>query len=72
MDASVVRRAWEATERGEVAADPSAAQERLHACSYAMAHPEQGRTVPACVQHSILDPAENLDLLELLPMHPGP
>ncbi len=49
-----------------------AAQERLHACSYAMAHPEQGRTVPACVQHSILDPAENLDLLELLPMHPGP
>ncbi len=73
MDASVVRPAWEATERGEVAVDPEvrAAQERLRACSYAMAHPEQGRTVPACVQHSIMDPAENLDLLELLPMHPG-
>jgi hypothetical protein len=74
MDASVVRPAGEARERGEVAVDPEvrAAQERLQACSYAMAHPEQGRTVPACVQHSILDPAENLDLLELLPMHPGP
>ncbi len=36
-----------------------------------MAHPEQGRTVPACVQHGILDPAESLDLLELLPMLPG-
>ena len=74
MDASVVRPAWEAMERGEVAVDPEvrAAQERLQACSYAMAHPEQGRTVPACVQHSILDPAENLELLELLPMHPGP
>jgi len=70
MDASVVRPAWEAMERAEVAADPEvrAAQERLQACSYAMAHPEQRRTVPACVQHSILDPAENLDLLELLPM----
>jgi len=73
MDASVVRPAWEAMERGEVAVAPEvrAAQERLRACSYAMAHPEQGRTVPACVQHSIMDPAENLDLLELLPMHPG-
>lgn len=58
--------------RGGRRPEVRAAQERLHACSYAMAHPEQGRTVPACVQHSILDPAENLDLLELLPMHPGP
>jgi hypothetical protein len=71
MDAAVVRPAWEAMERGEVASDPDirAAQERLQACSYAMAHPEQDRTVPACVQHSVLDPVENLALLKLLPMH---
>ncbi len=74
MDADVVRPAWEAMERGEIAADPEvrAAQERLQACSYAMAHPEQGRTVPACVQHAVLDPAENIALLDLLPMHPRP
>ncbi len=70
MDARVVRPAWEAMERGEIAEDPEvrAAQERLQACSYAMAHPEEGRLVPACVQHSVLDPRENLRLVELLPM----
>lgn len=69
MDAAVVRPAWDALERGESADDPDvrAAQERLQACSYAMAHPEAGRTVPACVQHSVMDPAENLRLLALLP-----
>jgi len=69
MDADVVRPAWEALERGETAGDPEvrAAQERLQACSYAMAHPEEGRTVPACVQHSVLDPMENLKLLQMLP-----
>ncbi|MEJ7714526.1 MAG: hypothetical protein WKF40_01980 [Thermoleophilaceae bacterium] len=69
MDAAVVRPAWEALERGETAGDPEvrAAQERLQACSYAMAHPEEGRTVPACVQHSVLDPMENLKLLQMLP-----
>lgn len=69
MDAAVVRPAWEALERGEVAddADVRAAQERLQACSYAMAHPEEGRTVPACVQHAVLDPMENLKLLQMLP-----
>lgn len=69
MDAAVVRPAWEALERGEAADDPEvrAAQERLQACSYAMAHPEQGRTVPACVQHAVLDPMENLQLLQMLP-----
>ncbi|MGE3811177.1 MAG: radical SAM domain-containing protein [Candidatus Nanopelagicales bacterium] len=71
MDAAIVRPAWEALERGEVATDPEVrgAQERLQACSYAMAHPDEQRTVPACVQHSVLDPGENLRLLELLPMH---
>lgn len=56
--------------RGELADDPGvrAAQERLQACSYAMAHPEKERLVPACVQHAVLDPAENARLIQLLPM----
>ncbi len=70
MDAAVVAPAWAALERGEVADEPEvrAAQERLQACSYAMAHPQDGRTVPACVQHAVLDVHENRDLLVLLPM----
>ncbi len=70
MDAAVVRPAWEAMQRGEAAQDPvvRAAQERLGACSYAMAHPDEGQLVPACVQHSILDPQENLRLKTLLPL----
>jgi hypothetical protein len=73
MDADVVRPAWEALERGAVASDPAvrAAQERLQACSYAMAHPDQGRLVPACVQHAVLDPRENTLLARTLPIHPG-
>ncbi|GGL89056.1 hypothetical protein [Nakamurella endophytica] len=70
MDAADVRPAWEAMERGEEAADPRIAvtQQRLRACSYAMAHPETGRLVPACVQHSVLDPGENAELRRLLPL----
>jgi hypothetical protein len=70
MDADVVRAAWEASERGERASDPTvrAAQERLRACSYAMAHPEEDRLVPACVQHAVLDRAENERLRRLLPL----
>ncbi len=70
MDAHVVEAAWAALERGETASDATvrAAQERLEACSYAMAHPDDDRLVPACVQHSILDRSENAALLELLPM----
>ncbi|MGI9185138.1 MAG: radical SAM domain-containing protein [Solirubrobacteraceae bacterium] len=70
MDADVVRPAWEALQRGETAADPKvrAAQERLRACSYAMAHPDEDRLVPACVQHSVLDPEENARLARLLPL----
>jgi hypothetical protein len=70
MDASVVRPAWELMQRGEVASDPSVreAQERLSACSYTMAHPESGELVPACAQHSVLDPEENRRLAVLLPM----
>lgn len=70
MDARDVRSAWEATQRGEAATDPQIreAQERLQACSYAMAHPEEDRLVPACVQHSVLDPQENLGLQQQLPL----
>jgi hypothetical protein len=57
-------------ERGVTAQDPAvrAVQERLASCVYAMAHPEQGRTVPACVQHAVLDPEENRALRVLLPL----
>jgi hypothetical protein len=70
IDAELVRPAWEALQRGETAGDPAvrAAQERLQACSYAMAHPDQGRLVPACVQHSVLDPQENARLARVLPL----
>ena len=70
MDADVVRPAWEATKRGETADDPGvrAAQERLSACSYAMAHPDSDQLVPACVQHAVLDPEENATLRRQLPM----
>ncbi len=70
MDAADVRPAWEAMERGEVATDPRvrATQERLQACSYAMAHPEDDRVVPACVQHGVLDQVENAGLRRLLPI----
>jgi hypothetical protein len=45
-----------------------ATQERLAACHYAMAHPETGELVPACVQHCVLDPVENVELRRLLPI----
>jgi hypothetical protein len=75
MDARTVRPAWEAMERGETSHPEPAVQEtieRLRACSYAMSHPEDGRVVPACVQHSVLDPEENLRLMELLPANEPP
>jgi hypothetical protein len=73
MDADVVRPAWEGLEAGRLADDPAvrAAQERLQACSYAMAHPDEHRLVPACVQHALLDPQENARLQQLLPLRRG-
>jgi hypothetical protein len=70
MDAADVKPAWELTQRGEKATDPRilATQERLASCHYAMAHPETGELVPACVQHSVLDPVENVELRRLLPI----
>jgi hypothetical protein len=72
MHAGDVKPAWELLERGEMSADPTIreTQERLQACSYAMAHPESGRVVPACVQHAVLDPSENLQLSRELPIGP--
>lgn len=69
MHAENVGPAWELLERGEMSQDPRIreTQERLQACSYAMGHPESGRIVPACVQHSVLDPAENIRLSRELP-----
>jgi hypothetical protein len=70
MDAADVQPAWELTRRGQTSVDPRirATQERLAACHYAMAHPENGTLVPACVQHCVLDAQENRDLRVLLPM----
>jgi hypothetical protein len=70
MDAADVRPAWELMRPGQPSSDPRirATQERLAACHYAMAHPEDGTLVPACVQHSVLDPQENRDLRVLLPL----
>jgi hypothetical protein len=70
IDAADVAPAWELLRRGEISGDDRirAAQERLEACVYTMGHPETGELVPACVQHSVLDPDENRQLVELLPM----
>ena len=70
MDAADVAPAWKLMQDGQVATDPAvrATQERLSACTYAMAHPETGELVPACVQHSVLDPGENEQLRRLLPL----
>ncbi|WP_353649975.1 radical SAM domain-containing protein [Nakamurella sp. A5-74] len=72
MDAEDVAPAWKAMQDGRVSEDPRIAetQQRLAACSYAMAHPETGELVPACVQHSVLDPGENAALRTLLPLTP--
>ncbi len=70
MDAEDVTPAWEMMQRGEQAQDPRLreTQERLTACHYAMAHPEAGTLVPACVQHAVLDEGENAELRTLLPL----
>ncbi len=72
MDAAQVAPAWELTRQGRVSTEPEirATQERLAACHYAMAHPEDGTLVPACVQHAVLDPQENAALRRLLPLLP--
>ncbi len=62
--------AWKLMQAGQAATDPAvlATQERLSACTYAMAHPDTGELVPACVQHSVLGPNENEQLRQFLPL----
>ncbi|WP_255175988.1 radical SAM domain-containing protein [Rhodococcus sp. 06-1474-1B] len=70
MDAENVSPAWAMMQSGKTASDSVLleTQERLAACTYSMAHPETGELVPACVQHSVLDPGENQELRKLLPL----
>lgn len=81
MDAKDVSKAWELMENGVSSDDARVDQagsriretmERLGACSYGMAQPEQGRVVPACVQHSVFDPVENKGLATKLPLSAPP
>jgi hypothetical protein len=74
MHADDVREAWGLLERGHTSDEPRIreTQERLSACAYAMAHPEEDRVVPACVQHAVLDPHENRRLRAELPAVPVP
>ena len=77
MDAEDVKVAWEFMEKGVQVDDEQVMKagpkiqetmERLGACSYAMARPEENRVVPACVQHSVYDPEENKQLAKELPL----
>jgi hypothetical protein len=69
MDAVDVAAAWDHMQAGTNPDEPRVAEtmERLQACAYTMAHPELGQMVPACVQHGVLDPIENSQLVTLLP-----
>jgi len=71
MDAADVAPAWDLLQRGVRATDPKllTTQERLQACAYRMAHPDRDEIVPACVQHSVFDEAENARLGALLPLY---
>lgn len=72
IDADLVGPAWADLQQGRLSDDPArrATQERLQACAYTMGHPDTGELVPACVQHSVLDPEENRQLVQLLPLSP--
>lgn len=70
MHAQNVKPAWALLKQGVMSNDKDIreTQERLQSCFYAMAHPESNEIVPACVQHSVLDPQENEVLAQLLPL----
>ncbi len=72
MDARDVKPAWDLLQQNVMSDDPRirTTQERLQACAYAMAHPDDDMLVPACVQHSVLDPLEIASLREELPLVP--
>ena len=70
IDAADTAAGWEHIQAGTRATDERIleAQERLEACAYTMGHPDSDQLVPACVQHAILDPQENRELVTLLPL----
>lgn len=70
MDAADVVPAWRLMQEGRVAEDPAVrvTEERLSACTCEMAHPETAELVSPCVQHSVLDPGENEQLRQMLPL----
>lgn len=70
IDAADTAAAWKHMSAGTRAEEPRIleAQERLEACAYSMGHPESDQLVPACVQHGVLDPNENRELAQLLPL----
>lgn len=70
MDASRVIPAWRTMQAGGTPTDDGmrVTVERLRACVCTMAQADTGELVPACVQHSVLDPQENRELLTMLPM----
>jgi hypothetical protein len=72
MDADDVKPAWDLLQKNEMSGDPRirTTQERLQACAYGMAHPDSDLIVPACVQHSALDPLEIESLRKELPLRP--
>ena len=72
MDARDVKPAWDLLQQDVMSDDPRirTTQERLQACAYAMAHPDDDMIVSACVQHSVLDPIEIASLREELPLKP--
>ncbi len=72
IDAVDTAAAWEHMQLGTRSTEARIieAQERLEACAYSMGHPDSDQLVPACVQHGILDPAENEQLVQLLPLRP--
>ncbi len=70
IDAADSAAAWTHMQSGTRATEPAIleAQERLEACAYSMGHPDTNQLIPACVQHGILDPDENRQLVQLLPI----
>lgn len=73
IDAADTAAAWAHLSAGrEPPEELAAVSERLQACAYSMAHPDTGQMVPGCVQHGVLDPAENAQLVELLPRGRSP
>lgn len=81
MDADDVSVAWQLMENKISPDHPDVSRhgpriretmERLAACSYGMARPQENRVVPACVQHSVYDTVDNRKLAKDLPLSKPP